>query len=348
MFSTRNIIRFFSVAMTGLLLACSYFRSPQISSDVRKLDEGRPKLIVPEPLYDFGSVWQGTSIEHTFLIRNVGAAPLDLKKVTLCCGCEGKLGGFSPIPAGASIELPIRLRTGARDGQFSGTIEIETNDPLNAKTALVLKGWVEAPLRMEPKRMNLGRIMLGEKVTKSLVVLVSPSIKAPVIEIETSSPDIKVSPPIVSGNQFKYKVTVLASEENDDFLGHVEIRIAGSENIHDLVYISSNFVGDLEIIPNSLSFGFIGKEIKTIHRNVRVVNRGSDRLRSLRLASNISGLSSTIRSIKEGREFEIELELDPSKIQYDSLDQFYEDISLEASTGTKDIEKTFAIHAAIN
>jgi hypothetical protein len=39
-----------------------------------------PEIMLPETEYDFGNVTQGDKLTHTFIIKNVGDAPLKLIK----------------------------------------------------------------------------------------------------------------------------------------------------------------------------------------------------------------------------------------------------------------------------
>ncbi|MBS3755382.1 MAG: DUF1573 domain-containing protein [Desulfobacterales bacterium] len=42
---------------------------------------GEPRTVVKHPKHDFGSVYAGTDITHTFNIENAGDTPLHLKSV---------------------------------------------------------------------------------------------------------------------------------------------------------------------------------------------------------------------------------------------------------------------------
>jgi len=42
---------------------------------------GGPLAEVPERLYDFGDMSAGRQYEHGFLVKNVGTAPLEIRKV---------------------------------------------------------------------------------------------------------------------------------------------------------------------------------------------------------------------------------------------------------------------------
>ncbi len=60
-----------------------------------------PELVIEEPVFDFGTVEQGTSVEHTFRVRNTGRAELRIDHVKTSCGCLAGLASAPDIPRGA-------------------------------------------------------------------------------------------------------------------------------------------------------------------------------------------------------------------------------------------------------
>jgi hypothetical protein len=45
---------------------------------VNQPDSGTPKIYFPETFYDFGSIPQGEKVTHTFVVKNIGDAPLKI------------------------------------------------------------------------------------------------------------------------------------------------------------------------------------------------------------------------------------------------------------------------------
>ncbi len=43
--------------------------------------EGQPKAVYPAAVHDFGTVERGDTLEHTFIVRNEGTAPLEIVSV---------------------------------------------------------------------------------------------------------------------------------------------------------------------------------------------------------------------------------------------------------------------------
>ena len=52
-----------------------------LSLPVASGQEGQPKAVFPAMEHDFGTVDRGAKLEHTFMVRNEGNAPLEILSV---------------------------------------------------------------------------------------------------------------------------------------------------------------------------------------------------------------------------------------------------------------------------
>jgi len=50
-------------------------------------EEGRPRVALDEPVFDFGTVDRGARVDHTFRVPNRGGATLRIDHVKSSCGC---------------------------------------------------------------------------------------------------------------------------------------------------------------------------------------------------------------------------------------------------------------------
>ncbi len=108
-----------------------------------------PVLVVGEPAIDFGSIDAEKTAQQTFTIENTGTAPLEIT------GIESDLPGltfepsmFTLDPNGSqtvTITFPKPM-----EGEFSGRINILSNDPDRAKHTLTISGVVQ-PLSLEAR-----------------------------------------------------------------------------------------------------------------------------------------------------------------------------------------------------
>ena len=108
-----------------------------------------PVLVVGEPAIDFGSIDAEKTAQQTFTIENTGTASLEVT------GIESDVPGltfepsvFTLAPNGSqtvTITFPKPM-----EGEFSGLINILSNDPDRAKLTLSISGVVQ-PLSLEAK-----------------------------------------------------------------------------------------------------------------------------------------------------------------------------------------------------
>lgn len=78
-------MRHFLKAFLCLLIGCSWIplahaaESPASSGATAA--KAAPAIEIPEASYNFGAVQQGQTIEHDFVVKNTGTAPLHIKQV---------------------------------------------------------------------------------------------------------------------------------------------------------------------------------------------------------------------------------------------------------------------------
>ncbi|HYH04754.1 MAG TPA: rhodanese-like domain-containing protein [Bacillota bacterium] len=85
--------------------------------------------IVPER-YHFGDLTEGQVEGHVFVIKNIGKASLLLDHVYASCGCSRVLLKSYQLKPGEQTTMEVFLDThGKAEGDFSGTLEIPSNDP---------------------------------------------------------------------------------------------------------------------------------------------------------------------------------------------------------------------------
>ena len=108
-----------------------------------------PVLVVGETVVDFGTIDAEKTAQQTFTIENTGTAPLEIT------GIESDLPGlrfepsvFTLDPNGSQTVTITFLKP--MEGEFSGRINILSNDPDRAKLTLTISGVVQ-PLSLEAR-----------------------------------------------------------------------------------------------------------------------------------------------------------------------------------------------------
>lgn len=130
-----------------------------------------PQIAVDRPMHDFGSISQGTKVEHTFVIRNKGDAPLTIKSVRPSCGCTAVTTSASVIAPGKTGEIKASFNSANYSGAVNKIVTVDSNDPKAPSATLNLKGTVIEEIQVTPKQLNLGQVKIG--ATQKATVTVS-------------------------------------------------------------------------------------------------------------------------------------------------------------------------------
>ena len=113
------------------------------------LSKAQPMLDMEETTINFGTIDAGKIAQQTFTIKNTGTGPLQITDI------ESDVSGLTFEPAMFTLS-PDSSRTvtitfsNATEGEFSGSINISSNDPDRAKHTLTISVIVQ-PLSVEAK-----------------------------------------------------------------------------------------------------------------------------------------------------------------------------------------------------
>lgn len=195
-----------------------------------------PALGVPAPDFDFGTVFQGENVRHTFVFTNRGDAPLTVEKISSSCGCTAALASAKVLAPGESGELQASFDSTRFRGDVSKTIYLYTNDPAQPMLQLHLKGQVREELAMEPKVVNFGTLAPRRTVRSTVTLINQGSRKVQLRGLETTTPELaarlsgEVVPP---GGRVTVELTLTPKPGYPRFSGYVLFKADGVIT-HDL------------------------------------------------------------------------------------------------------------------
>ncbi len=103
-----------------------------------------PRIAVDNAVYDFGEIKEGMIVEHAFVIRNEGDAPLVFtRKPYTTCGCTVAALPKEVLQPGESLELVATFDSSGFGGRHvRKEIRVYTNDPQTPVMVLALVGYV--------------------------------------------------------------------------------------------------------------------------------------------------------------------------------------------------------------
>lgn len=107
------------------------------------------KAVFPEARFEFGEVMSGAVVEHDFVVRNEGSAPLAIQKVSMTTPLLVTRMTHEVAP-GAEGTIHFKLDTANLVGKFQGAILVYLNDPDSPQAVLAFEGKVVPAIELSP------------------------------------------------------------------------------------------------------------------------------------------------------------------------------------------------------
>ena len=135
----RRVVELLSVVIAAACVALPAARA----------DDAAPKAALDATSHEFGRVPRGTLVARTFVLRNLGAAPLRIEGMQFSMpGMRARVA--STIEPGASTELKIEWDTSHYTREAEGQALLLLNDPDRPRLAITLTGFVVSPIEVDP------------------------------------------------------------------------------------------------------------------------------------------------------------------------------------------------------
>lgn len=212
-----------------------------------------PQIVVEQPVYDFGSITNGSQVLHDFVIRNAGDVELEISRVVSGCDTclRASLEKKKIPPSGASV-LHARLDLRSLGGSVSRTVSIYCNDPQNAVLELGLTGIVVPVYQVIPAKIGLDMSQGQQTATVEILPLFKLHAGLSHVVCDDTNIVAKLSPE--GANRFVLTVQALESFPRGLAVINLTIRSADSNDppCHITGFIRNP--PDLELIPTQLRF----------------------------------------------------------------------------------------------
>lgn len=111
-----------------------------------------PQLVLSEDHFDFGEVFEDRQLSHKFVIKNNGAAPLQILKVDPDCACTVADYEHTVSP-GCQGEINLAIKPYSVMRQFRKETKVWTNDPQRGEFSLVLTGKAKPFIEIQPSHI---------------------------------------------------------------------------------------------------------------------------------------------------------------------------------------------------
>jgi hypothetical protein len=121
----------------------------------------RLTMLTPER-YEFGFIDQNSKTQHTFMVKNEGDQPLELREQGTSCKCTTVGVVKDLLQPGDTAEITLEWEARTADELFEQHADFETNDNRRRRFRLTVSGQVRAVLRAEPREAIFNRVSAQE------------------------------------------------------------------------------------------------------------------------------------------------------------------------------------------
>ena len=237
-----------------------------------------PRIMSPAPEFNYGSVDADTKIEHDFIVRNVGDAPLELANVKTSCGCTVAALKQKTLQPGEETTITATLSNKGRQGPQTRHLTVESNDRVQPLYRLTLTGVAVTSINVEPRLLNFGRIADDDAHTQTIKVDIDKK-KRPVriTSVESTSPEFQTEiRTLEDGGQYEILVSTAPKLEPKLYTSRLSINTDSKESPAILVNATAQVVGDLEVSPPHIQVRNSDAPGETSSQYIRVAAGRSD------------------------------------------------------------------------
>ena len=122
-----------------------------------------PKAQVPETTFDFGEIFEDRELTHTFVIKNIGDALLEIKDIDSDCACTAA-DSDRRIPPGGQGRIKLTIAPYSVLRQFAKKTKVFFNDPDHPQVVLTMQGYGKPFIEIQPSHIIRFRGKPGEEL----------------------------------------------------------------------------------------------------------------------------------------------------------------------------------------
>ena len=258
-----------------------------------------PVIAVRETAVDFGTIDAGQTGEQTITITNTGTAPLEIT------GIESDVSGLTFEPSVFTLS-PNGSQTvtvtfpSSTVGEFSGNINILSNDPDRAKHTLSISGIVQAApvpvLAVQESAIDFGTVEVAQTVQQTITIVNTGTAPLEITGIESDVSGLTFEPSMftLESNSSRMVTVTFPSSAEGTFSGSVNILSNDPERAKHTVSVSVIVQAApapvLVVGEPAIDFGSIDAE-KTVQQTFTIKNTGTAPLEITGIESDLLGLT---------------------------------------------------------
>lgn len=275
----------------------------------------KPIIHFPEPVFDFGSVYQGEDVTHAFKFQNIGDDTLKLSQVRASCGCSKAEASTKEIAPGEFGQIEVTFRTAGYTEEQTKTIEVYSNDPLNPNVELTLKGKIKLEVEIKPTTLMFETVSKHASVTKQFEIIQRSEHELLIDKVTTTQKYLRIDSIEKKESKGKNIYVVSVTLNKNVPLGYLSDVIEISTNLERqkriLMPTQVKVLGDINLSAERVLFRMPAGAKRVFH--IILSTRG-DNFEVLRVDNNIKYLSVEVSTLEKFRKYRIDFSVAPEAL----------------------------------
>jgi len=230
-----------------------------------------PKAIFTETGFDFDKAVCGAVVEHDFVLKNVGSAPLRIQRVNMT---SPLLITRMPreISPGAQGTIHFQLDTASLAGSFEGAILVFLNDPALPEVALSFEGNVVPTIELSPMPAFFVSAQRGHANQSSIEIINHEPEPLRIVSVEHPTNRFTTKLETLDAGQ-RYRLTLAVKPDGPSGRSAETILVRTSSKTLPILKIAANTYLHERVytFPDSIDLGAI--PIGSIRRNPTVLEQ---------------------------------------------------------------------------
>ncbi len=272
-----------------------------------------PKAVVEQTTVEVGEILEMQNVEHTFFIKNVGSAELQILRVKPSCGCS--VAEYDKVIApGQQGKVHIKIdgkKIGA--GAFDKGFLVKTNDPANEQFNLSVKGFVAKALEFSREMRWAGFTDETLKIESYITVVLSSPMNILSARWDDAAaakglPErigVKLDP-IARGKKYRLTVWKKAELAPGTVVSDIVLTTDSPKLKETIVPVALTIMNDVELHPQKIYYGEMlipPGATKGFERSFDIIAARGDSLKIVKAVSSRNDMTVKIQELIPGKSF---------------------------------------------
>ena len=278
---------------------------------------GAPKISSENTTYNFGSVSEGSRVEHTFELKNTGNSDLHIKQIITSCGCTVADVAKKVLRPEEKTNLKVVFRTVGFSGDVYKTVRVYSNALGTPEKVFTIKGNIVTNVKVFPSKLSYGvkwsKTIKDGEAFQDVTIETNGSIK--IGESYRMSKYLDVQVLEKTDSHLKLRVFLKDSVPMGEFRDRIVVDLIGGTQSSVDIPVFARIQGDVYLTPSTISFGVLDGGVK--ERIVRINNLSNVPLKGTKLKSTDSSIKLRAVETDAGKAYDLILSVDSDDVSED-------------------------------